>query len=145
MDDNLINKFLEDLGDAVRAFIVGPMKLARPATPLAEFMRARAKSVKMARAADKVTAGVKAVSKKPRKKGPIQLCPVPKCKNRAAPVFGMVCSKHSDVPKAKIKAFREARRATSMKLSMNSLYGKLGAKGKKPATKSKAKAKTKKS
>ena len=40
-----------------------------------------------------------------------QLCPVPGCKNRAAPIFGMVCSDHKDVPKAKIKAYREARRA----------------------------------
>src|SRR5262245_4661799 len=28
-----------------------------------------------------------------RRKGPIQLCPVPGCPNRAAPVFGMVCAK----------------------------------------------------
>jgi hypothetical protein len=49
--------------------------------------------------------------KKPRKKAPPQLCPVPGCKNRAAPIFGMVCSDHKDVPKAKIKAYREARRA----------------------------------
>src|SRR5512135_10397 len=48
---------------------------------------------------------------RPRRKGPIQLCPVPGCKNRAAPVFGMVCAKHKDVPKAKIKQYREARRA----------------------------------
>ena len=44
---------------------------------------------------------------KPRRK---QLCPVPGCKNPAAPVFGMVCSKHKDVPKKKIKEYREARR-----------------------------------
>jgi hypothetical protein len=50
-------------------------------------------------------------SGRPRRKGPIQLCPVPGCQNRAAPVFGMVCSKHKDLPKAKIKAYREARRA----------------------------------
>jgi hypothetical protein len=49
-------------------------------------------------------------AKKPRRKGPIQLCPVPNCRGRAAPVFGMVCAKHRDVPKAKIKAYREARR-----------------------------------
>jgi hypothetical protein len=36
---------------------------------------------------------------------------VPGCKNRAAPIFGMVCSKHKDVSKAKIKEYREARRA----------------------------------
>ena len=28
----------------------------------------------------------------------------------AAPVFGMVCSAHRDLPKAKIKEYREARR-----------------------------------
>jgi hypothetical protein len=38
--------------------------------------------------------------KKARKKPPLQLCPVPGCKNPAAPVFGMVCAKHKDLPKA---------------------------------------------
>jgi hypothetical protein len=46
-----------------------------------------------------------------RRKGPIQLCPVPGCGNRAAPVFGMVCAKHKDVPKSKIKQYRKARRS----------------------------------
>ena len=50
-----------------------------------------------------------------RRKGPIQLCPVPGCNNRAAPVFGMVCSKHKDLPKAEIKKYREQRRASKMK------------------------------
>jgi hypothetical protein len=48
---------------------------------------------------------------KKRKKAPIQLCPVPGCTNRAAPVFGMVCAKHKDLPKSEIRKFREARRA----------------------------------
>lgn len=48
---------------------------------------------------------------KPRKKAPLQLCPVPGCRNPAAPIFGMVCGKHKDLPKAKIKAYREARGA----------------------------------
>jgi hypothetical protein len=48
---------------------------------------------------------------RPRKKAPKQLCPVPGCKNPAAPVFGMVCAKHKDVAKTKIKKYREARRA----------------------------------
>ena len=47
-----------------------------------------------------------------RRKGPIQLCPVPGCMMRAAPVFGMVCAGHKDVPKAKIAKYREARRAS---------------------------------
>jgi len=50
-----------------------------------------------------------------RRKGPIQLCPVPGCQNRAAPVFGMVCAKHKDLPKATIKKYREARRAKKIK------------------------------
>jgi hypothetical protein len=39
-----------------------------------------------------------------------QLCPVPGCKNPAAPVFGMVCKEHKNVSKAKIKKYREERR-----------------------------------
>jgi hypothetical protein len=53
--------------------------------------------------------------RKARKKGPTQLCPVPGCKNPAAPVFGMVCAQHKGVPKAKIKKYREARRAKKLK------------------------------
>jgi hypothetical protein len=56
-----------------------------------------------------------AVARKARRKGPKQLCPVPGCKNPAAPVFGMVCSKHKDLPKTKINAYREARRAKKLK------------------------------
>jgi hypothetical protein len=39
---------------------------------------------------------------------------VPGCKNTAAPVFGMVCGKHKDMPKAKIKKYREARKAQKL-------------------------------
>jgi len=56
-----------------------------------------------------------AKSKTPRKKPPRQLCPVPGCSNTAAPVFGMVCAKHKDVPKAQIKKYRENRRAAKAK------------------------------
>jgi len=52
---------------------------------------------------------------KPRKKAPKQLCPVPGCKNPAAPVFGMVCANHKDVPRVKIKKYRESRRAKKAK------------------------------
>ena len=54
--------------------------------------------------------GVDGAFRRKRRKGPIQLCPVPGCTNRAAPVFGMVCSKHKDLPKADIKKYREQRR-----------------------------------
>lgn len=39
-----------------------------------------------------------------------QLCPVPGCKNRAAPVFGMVCADHKKVSKKLIASYRRARR-----------------------------------
>jgi hypothetical protein len=39
---------------------------------------------------------------------------VPYCRNAAAPVFGMVCAKHKDVPKATIKKYREARKAKKL-------------------------------
>jgi hypothetical protein len=47
----------------------------------------------------------------PARRRPKQLCPVPGCTGVAAPVFGMVCAKHQDVPKAKIKEYRAQRRA----------------------------------
>src|SRR5579862_6402342 len=58
-----------------------------------------------------VTVAATTAPKKARKKLPPQFCPVPGCKNKAAPIFGMVCAKHKDVPKAKIQKYREARRA----------------------------------
>jgi hypothetical protein len=61
-------------------------------------------------------AAAPASATKARKKAPLQLCPVPGCKSPAAPIFGMVCSKHKDVPKAKIKKFREARKAKKLGL-----------------------------
>lgn len=48
---------------------------------------------------------------RPRKKPPIQYCPVPGCKNRAAPVFGMVCGDHKKVSKTLIKKYRAQRKA----------------------------------
>jgi hypothetical protein len=61
-----------------------------------------------------------------RRKAPIQLCPVPGCNNRAAPVFGMVCSKHKDLPKLEIRKYREARRARRHKDKDKKKTGKVG-------------------
>jgi len=65
------------------------------------------------------------IGRKPRRKGPRQLCPVPGCRNPAAPVFGMLCTEHKDVSKRKIKQYREARRAAK-------LGARKGAQGHKP-------------
>lgn len=47
----------------------------------------------------------------PVKRRPKQFCPVPGCTGVAAPVFGMVCTEHKDMPKAKIKEYRALRKA----------------------------------
>jgi hypothetical protein len=54
------------------------------------------------------------LAKPARKKPPKQLCPVPGCKNVAAPIFGMVCKDHKNVAKSKIKKYREQRREGSV-------------------------------
>jgi len=45
------------------------------------------------------------------KRRPKQFCPVPGCSGVAAPVFGMVCAKHKDIAKSKIKEYRAQRKA----------------------------------
>lgn len=62
----------------------------------------------------KASQALPSAAAKPRKKPPRQFCPVPGCKNVAAPVFGMVCANHKDVAKSKIKKFREARKAKKL-------------------------------
>jgi hypothetical protein len=69
----------------------------------------------------KAAAPTTPVARKKRKKPPLQLCPVPGCKNPAAPVFGMVCAKHKDLPKSVIKKYREARKAKKLGLKPTKL------------------------
>jgi hypothetical protein len=71
----------------------------------------------------KVLAAEVALAKTVRKKAPVQLCPVPGCKNPAAPIFGMVCATHKDVSKAKIRKFREARKAKKLGLKPAPIKG----------------------
>jgi hypothetical protein len=61
---------------------------------------------------------------RPRKKPPIQYCPVPGCKNRAAPVFGMVCGEHRNVSKALIKKYRAQRKAEKSKAKVAGRRGR---------------------
>ena len=63
----------------------------------------------------KASTAVSPVAKKARKKPPRQLCPVPGCKNTAAPIFGMVSAKPKGVKKSLIKKYREARKAKKLK------------------------------
>ena len=59
-------------------------------------------------------AGVAPVSARfaAKKTRPKQFCPVPGCKNTAAPIFGMVCKDHKNVAKSKITKYRAERKAT---------------------------------
>lgn len=49
-----------------------------------------------------------APGRKSRKK---VLCPIQRCQNVSAPIYGHVCSKHKDLPKSVIKQERKARKA----------------------------------
>jgi hypothetical protein len=69
-----------------------------------------------------------------------QLCPVPGCKNPAAPVFGMVCADHKNVPKAQIKKYREQRRADKVKAKTPGRPGRKPAKAAAKAPPAEAKA-----
>jgi hypothetical protein len=94
---DLVSDFVEELSAAIEADVT-----ARVRTNIESVFGGNGR-----RSAVRVTAlGMG----RPRKKPPIQLCPVPGCKNRAAPVFGMVCSDHKDLSKKKIREYREARR-----------------------------------
>jgi hypothetical protein len=53
---------------------------------------------------------ITSITPKARKKMPPQFCPVPGCKNKAAPIFGMVCSDHKGVKKSLIMKYRESRK-----------------------------------
>jgi hypothetical protein len=61
-----------------------------------------------------LAAPITSITTNTRKKKPPKFCPVPGCKNKAAPIFGMVCSDHKGVKKSLIKKYREARKAEKL-------------------------------
>lgn len=66
--------------------------------------------------APKKAASASPPTKKTRVDGrPAQMCPVPKCRNRAAPVFGMLCTQHKNTSKKLVAKYREARRKAQKK------------------------------
>ena len=96
---DLVSEFVEELSAAIEADVMGRVR-SNVESLLDGGSGVGRKAVGLSAAAP--------VRK--RRKGPIQLCPVPGCKNRAAPVFGMVCSEHKNVAKSKIRKYREARK-----------------------------------
>lgn len=109
---SIVDDFANRLSALIEAQVVERARATVAAALGAQGKRGPGRPPKLAKLVQLTApSGVALAAKKPRKKAPPQLCPVPGCKNRAAPIFGMVCSKHKDVPKAKIKEYREARRA----------------------------------
>ena len=92
--------------DQARAAIESALGVRRPGRP--------PKAAPLAPTAQLRTEPGRIGGKAARKKPPKQFCPVPGCKNAAAPVFGMVCADHKDVAKAKIKQYRAARKAKKL-------------------------------
>jgi hypothetical protein len=86
-------------------------KKARPAKKAKRVKKAAPKSS----AGKKARPAKKAMPKKAKavKKHAPRLCPVPGCQNVAAPVFGMMCKEHKDVPKAEQKKLFASRRAAA--------------------------------
>jgi hypothetical protein len=132
---DLIQDFIDQLSDAIES---EAMSRAREAVENA--LGGAANQAGRLRAALKHTNGLNGAhlngsglraDARPRKKPPIQLCPVPGCSERAAPIFGMVCAKHKDLPKTKIKKYREERRAKKLGLKASG--------GRKPAARRAAK------
>jgi hypothetical protein len=92
--------------DQARAAIESALGVRRPGRP--------PKAAPLAPTAQLRTEPGRIGGKAARKKPPKQFCPVPGCKNAAAPVFGMVCADHKDMAKAKIKQYRAARKAKKL-------------------------------
>jgi hypothetical protein len=110
---SVIQKFTTQL----TALIEGQALARARAAVLAAFgggERVAARSGRPPQAKPVQVAATKAPTKKVRRKPPKQFCPVPGCKNPAAPVFGMVCADHKGVAKSKIRKYREARRAKKL-------------------------------
>jgi hypothetical protein len=105
---DIVETFTQQIADAIEAQILERARSAISAA-LGNGSAPRGRRGRPPKGLSAIGLGVR-----PRRKPPKQLCPVPGCKNPAAPVFGMVCAQHKDVPKAKIKQYREARRAKKL-------------------------------
>jgi hypothetical protein len=107
---DVVQEFVDSLSSLIEQDAV-----ARAREAVLNAFGSRAPAVALSRGPGQAKLSAAGRGGRKRRKGPIQLCPVPGCTNRAAPVFGMVCSKHKDLPKAEIKKHREARRASKQK------------------------------
>jgi hypothetical protein len=91
-------------------------KPSKPSRPKVKKVKKAKKAKGAPKPAAKAAAKKKAAKKTARRSdGPKttkpRLCPYPDCKNVAAPVFGMMCREHKDVPKPEREQYFAQRRA----------------------------------
>jgi hypothetical protein len=110
-----IRSVIESFTKRLKAVIEYSVFERARANVLAAFGDAKSSANRSGELSKVLVAAARRVPVKARKKAPVQLCPVPGCKNRAAPIFGMVCTEHKNLPKAKIRKYREARRLAKVK------------------------------
>jgi hypothetical protein len=105
----LVEEFSHHVVAAAKASVTARIEAALAAAFGAPKKRKPGRPPKYAVAPVAGVAGRKSAGKTKR---PKQLCPVPGCKNVAAPIFGMVCKDHKNVAKSKIKKYRALRKAS---------------------------------
>jgi hypothetical protein len=103
----MVETFAIQIAAAVEASMADRLQAAIAAAFGAPQKRGPGRPTKQAVASVAPVAAKPAAGKKTR---PKQFCPVPGCKNTAAPIFGMVCKDHKNVAKSKIKKYREERK-----------------------------------
>ena len=103
---SIVESFVSQITTAMEASMVDRIQAA-----IAGALGAPAKR-RPGRPPKKAVAGVARVAERSagKKTRPKQLCPVPGCKNVAAPIFGMVCKDHKNVAKSKIAKYRAERK-----------------------------------
>ena len=104
----LVEEFSHHVVAAAKASVTARIEAALATAFGAPKKRGPGRPPKQAVAPVAGVAGRKSAGKTKR---PKQLCPVPGCKNVAAPVYGMVCGDHKNVAKSKIKKYRAQRKA----------------------------------
>jgi len=104
----LVETFASQITAAVEASVAQRLQAAIAGAFGAPQKRGPGRPPKQVATATRLAPAAQAAEKKKR---PKQLCPVPGCKNLAAPVFGMVCKDHKNVAKSKIKKYRAERKA----------------------------------
>ena len=104
----IVESFVKQITTAMEASMVDRIQAAIVGALGAPPKRGPGRPAKQA-VAGSAPVAARSAGKKTR---PRQLCPVPGCKNVAAPIFGMVCKDHKNVAKSKIAKYRAERKGT---------------------------------